>query len=437
MRDILLTLIVFGFIPFILYRPYVGVLVWSWLGFMNPQRLCYGFAYDFPFSKLVAAITIIAFVYYKDKIIPKGSGLLWMLVIYTLWVSITTMTAIYPDDAMFEWTSFMKIMMGVGLILFMASDKNKVNALVAVIVLSLGYYGIKGGIFTVLTAGSYRVWGPAGSFIADNNALGLALVMTLPLMWYLYTQAQKKLYKNLAFAMMISTAFAVLGTQSRGGFLALMAMTAFLVMKSKAKFKVAAIVIIMAPLLYIFMPQSWHDRMDTIKNYEQDESAMMRINAWEYSINLANDHPIAGGGYSAFSQELFSVYSERPEIQWTGPHSIYFESLAEHGWVGLTFFILLLFSLYRAMSRIIKNASKYQDMLWMRDLAAMIQVSIVGYMVAGLFLEMAKFDLLYALIGIGIAMTTLLHKRQMLETEIPIQADGGVMPDMAMAMTSK
>ena len=245
----------------ILYRPYVGILVWSWLGFMNPQRLCYGFAYDFPFSKLVAAITIIAFIYYKDKIIPKGSGLLWMLVIYTLWVSITTTTAIYPDDAMFEWTNFMKIMMGVGLILFMVSDKNKVNALVAVIALSLGYYGLKGGVFTVLTAGSYRVWGPAGSFIADNNALGLALVMTLPLMWYLYTQMQKRIYKNLAFAMMISTAFAILGTQSRGGFLALMAMTGFLVMKSKAKFKVAAIVIIMAPLLYIFMPQSWHDRM--------------------------------------------------------------------------------------------------------------------------------------------------------------------------------
>jgi probable O-glycosylation ligase (exosortase A-associated) len=435
MRDILLTLIVFGFIPFILVRPYVGILVWSWLGFMNPQRLCFGFAYDFPFSKIIAAITIIAFLYYKDKIFPKGSALLWMLVIYTMWISVTTTMAIYPEDAMFVWRNFMKIIMVVALILFMASDKNKVNALVATIVLSLGYYGLKGGVFTVITAGSYRVWGPPGSFIADNNALGLALVMTLPLMWYLHTLAQKKLYRNLVFAMMIPTAFAILGTQSRGGFIALIAMTGFLVMKSKAKFKVAAIVIIMAPLLYVFMPQSWHDRMDTIKNYQEDESAMMRINAWEYSINLANDYPIAGGGYSAFSEELFSLYSERPEIEWTGPHSIYFESLAEHGWVGLVIFVMLLISLYRSMSYIIKMAPKYEDMLWMRDLAAMIQVSIVGYMVAGLFLEMAKFDLLYALVGIGIAMITLLHKRQMLETDVPVQANNKIMPDMTMAMS--
>tara|TARA_R110002096_G_scaffold181301_6_gene358864 strand:- start:415 stop:1728 length:1314 start_codon:yes stop_codon:yes gene_type:complete len=419
MRDILLTLIVFGFIPFIFVRPYVGILVWSWLGFMNPQRLCFGFAYDFPFSKLIGAITIIAFFYYKDKIVPKGTGLLWILVAYVVWVSITTTMALYPEEALFQWSTFLKIMAMVLLIIFMASDKDKVNALVATIVFSLGYFGFKGGVFTIMTAGAYHVWGPPASFITDNNALGLALVMTLPLMWYLHSLFKKKLYRNFTLVMMVFTAFAILGTQSRGGFLALIAMTGFLVLKSKAKFKVATIVIILAPLLYVFMPQSWHDRMDTIKNYQQDESAMMRINAWEFSINLAKDYPVAGGGYSTFTEELFRRYSERPEVPWTGPHSIYFESLAEHGYVGLTLFVLMLIILYRTMGSIMKNAPKYEDMLWMRDLAAMIQVSLVGYMVAGLFLEMAKFDLLYALVGIGITMSTLLHKRQMQESSLP------------------
>jgi probable O-glycosylation ligase (exosortase A-associated) len=434
MRDILLTLIVFGFIPFIFVRPYLGILVWSWLGFMNPQRMCFGFAYDFPFSKIVGVVTIIAFLYYKDKIIPKGSGLLWTLVFYTLWVSITTTMALYPDEAVFQWGNFMKIMAIVLLITFMASDKNKVNALVATIVLSLGYFGFKGGVFTVIEAGAHTVWGPPASFITDNNALGLALVMTLPLMWYLHSLVERKLFRHMVIALMIFTAFAILGTQSRGGFLALMAMTGFLVMKSKAKFKAAMIVIVLAPLLYVFMPQSWHDRMDTIQNYQQDESAMMRINAWEFSINLAKDYPVAGGGYSTFTEELFKRYSERPEVPWTGPHSIYFETLAEHGYVGLMLFVLMLIMLYRTMGYIIKTAPNYEDMLWMKDLAAMIQVSLFGYMVAGVFLEMAKFDLLYALIGVGIAMTTLLHKRQMQETEIPAKENSKIMPDITMAM---
>lgn len=435
MRDILVTLIVFGFIPFILYRPYIGILVWSWLGFMNPHRLCFGFAYDLPFSKIIGLITIFAFLYYKDKIMPKGTGLLWMLIIYVGWVSITTSMAIYPEEAMVQWIDFLKVISMVVLLIFMASDKNKVNALVATIVLSLGYYGLKGGVFTIVTAGAFHVWGPTESFIADNNALGLALVMVLPLMWYLHTQAGNKLFRNASLILMILTAFAILGTQSRGGFLALMAMTGFLVVKSKAKFKAAAVVVILAPLLYVFMPQSWHDRMDSIKNYHQDESAMMRINAWEFSINLANDNPIFGGGYSTFSEELFAKYSTRPEVQSTGPHSIYFESLGEHGWVGLIIFSMLLIVLYRTMGHIMKTAPKYEDMIWMRDLAAMIQVSIVGYVVAGLFLEMAKFDLLYALIGIGIAMSTLLHKRRMQETELPVNSGNKMLPAMNMAIT--
>lgn len=435
MRDILLTLIVFGFIPFILVRPYVGILVWSWLGFMNPQRLCFGFAYDFPFSKIIALITICAFFYYKDKILPKGSGLLWILICYTIWVSFTTSSALYPDEAVTELSRSLKIMAIAFLITVMASDKNKINALVITIVASLGVYGLKGGVFTAITAGAYRVWGPPESFIADNNALGLALVMTLPLMWYLHSISVKKLYRYSTLMLMICTALAILGTQSRGGFLALMAMTGFLVMKSKAKFKVAAVVIIMAPLLYVFMPQSWHDRMDTIKNYQQDESAMMRINAWEFSINLANDYPIVGGGYKTFSEELFKRYSERPEVPWTGPHSIYFQSLAEHGYVGLVIFLLMLIFLYRTMAKIIKTAPNYEDMLWMRNLAAMIQVSLVGYMVAGLFLEMATFDLLYALIAIGIAMNTLLHKRQRQESEIPEKESGHIVSDMSVAIS--
>jgi hypothetical protein len=59
MRDIALALFIFGMIPFILMRPFIGLLIWSWLGYMNPHRLCYGFAYSFPWVMLVAIVTLI------------------------------------------------------------------------------------------------------------------------------------------------------------------------------------------------------------------------------------------------------------------------------------------------------------------------------------------------------------------------------------------
>ena len=53
MRDIALVIIVFGSLPFILARPYIGILMWSWLGYMSPHRLAYGFAYDSHLPKLL------------------------------------------------------------------------------------------------------------------------------------------------------------------------------------------------------------------------------------------------------------------------------------------------------------------------------------------------------------------------------------------------
>ena len=56
------------------------------------------------------------------------------------------------------------------------NTRDRLNTLVWVAAGSLAYFGVKGGLFAIVTGGSYRLYGPDGSFIADNNAMGLALV---------------------------------------------------------------------------------------------------------------------------------------------------------------------------------------------------------------------------------------------------------------------
>ena len=60
LRDLLIFAIVFGSLPVILFRPYVGVLMWSWLAYMNPHRLTWGMAFDFRFSLVVGAVVLVA-----------------------------------------------------------------------------------------------------------------------------------------------------------------------------------------------------------------------------------------------------------------------------------------------------------------------------------------------------------------------------------------
>jgi putative inorganic carbon (hco3(-)) transporter len=69
---------------------------------------------------------------------------------------------------------------------FMAIRNRKhIEAFVWVIVISIGFYGFKGGIFTIATGGSGRVWGPPDSYLNGNNEIGLALTMVIPLANYL------------------------------------------------------------------------------------------------------------------------------------------------------------------------------------------------------------------------------------------------------------
>src|SRR3982751_3154764 len=99
MRDVLVTLIVFGSLPLVLARPYVGVLVWSWLGYMNPHRLSFGFAYDFPFAFIVAIVTLVAIVLSKEPKRLPVTPLTIMWIAFLVWMCFTTLYAFYPDAA--------------------------------------------------------------------------------------------------------------------------------------------------------------------------------------------------------------------------------------------------------------------------------------------------------------------------------------------------
>ena len=93
MRDIVLTAIFFGILPFVFSRPYVGIYIWSWLGFMNPHRLTWGFAYDFPFAQIVAIVTLISVLKSKEpKQIPWTRETV-LLLIFILWMLFTTFFA--------------------------------------------------------------------------------------------------------------------------------------------------------------------------------------------------------------------------------------------------------------------------------------------------------------------------------------------------------
>ena len=410
MRDLILAVFLFGSVPFILWRPAVGVFLWVWVSVMNPHRMGWGFAYDYSFAQLIAIATLVGMLFSNEpKRLPVTpvTAVLFMLV---LWMNVTTLFALDFDQALPMWEKVMKIQLMGFVSLYILHSKQHVQVLIWVVAGSVAFFGIKGGLFTLQGGGEDRVWGPPGSFIEENNALALATLMTIPLLYFLFLQITKRWMRWGLLAAMVLCGFSALGSHSRGAFLAITAIIGFLWWKSHRKLVTGFVLAMLVPVAIGFMPEKWEERMLSIQNYEQDASAMGRINAWKMAVNLANDRPLVGGGFEIYNERVFGSYAPDPgDVH--AAHSIYFQMLGEHGYVGLMLFLLLWILVWRDASWIIKHSRSQRELQWALDLARMTQMSLVGYAVGGAFLSLAYYDVPYYLL-IALVLTRLLVEKE-------------------------
>jgi probable O-glycosylation ligase (exosortase A-associated) len=406
MRSILVTLLIFGSLPVIVIKPHIGVLVWSWIGYMNPHRLTWGFAYHFSFAMVVGVVTIAAWLFSREPKTLPWHPLVLLLAAFAAWVSFTTLFAAYPDHAQWKWDRTIKILLFNGFVtLGLITTRQRLDALIWVIVLSLGFFALKGAVFTVLTGGIYRLQGPSGSFIADNNSFGLALLMTMPLVRYLQLTARSRWMRLGLLILLVCFLVAVLGTYSRGAVVGLAVTVVALLVKSRHRMRLALVAGVALAAAVQFMPEHWHERIASIFAYEEDPSAQGRLESWRYALEVAREHPVVGGGF-----EIFRGNQASSAAGYRSAHSIYFEALGEHGWVGLALFLALGLGAYLTARSVIRRASEDPELSWAGDLAGMVQVSIAAYAIAGLFLNLATFDLYYHLIAIIVIASALVRQ---------------------------
>src|SRR3546814_398526 len=142
-----------------------------------------------------------------------------------------------------------------------------------------------------------------------------------------------------------------------------------------------------------FVPQTWIDRMKTIETYQEDSSALSRLEVWRFGIKIANERPLVGGGFRvSYDDAIYLKYvPDARKGRGRNYHSVYFEVLGELGYVGLAIYLALLYAVWRTGSRTIALAGQRPDLHWASDLARMSQVSLVGFSAAGAFQNLAFF----------------------------------------------
>ena len=416
MRDFLILAAILGATPLCFFRPYFGVLMWTWVAYFNPHRFGWGVAYNFPVAMLVGGATLAGTPFAKDTNRRIFTLQTTLLALMWAWFCVTYFHAAHDpilvehaDDAKIELIRVSKMLLMTFLIVWLVSSREKLRYLFLVTAFSFGFFAVKGTLFSWQTSGQFRVYGPPDSFIADNNALGLALNMTLPMFYFMARDEQNRWVRRILQLCFYCGIVAVLLTYSRGALLGLTAVLTVIALRSRQKVIATFGLIVCAWAILTFAPAKWMDRMGNFAHGNLDKSAELRLTAWQFAFELAKHYPITGGGLKTFTPELYQRFT--PQFDFAGAHSIYFQTLAEHGFVGLALFLFLLASAFYSLWKIRQQARLFLPVRWIIPYSYMLETGLLGFAVSGSFLELANFDLFYQAIAC-IALLKILYSKE-------------------------
>jgi putative inorganic carbon (hco3(-)) transporter len=420
LRTSLVFFMFFAALPFAFVYSWVAPLLYVAMSVMNPHKLTYGAAVTFPFAQIAALLSLFLLVVSKQRRNLPNHPLIYLMISLYLWMGLTSLVSINPVERVWEqWVAVSKTYLMVIVVALMIYERKSIQIFVMILAGSLAFYGLKGGIFTIITGGSERVWGATDSVIYGNNEIGLALVTILPIMAHYYGQSRSLLTKmGIAFVALMSFV-AVLGTQSRGAAVALVAMTFFLGAKSKRPLFTTGGLVALCVVAFVLMPDSWTDRMYTMRNHEADSSAMSRISTWGMILNLAADRPFVGSGFALDNVGIYLKYHASFQIGDVpyAAHSIYFQALGEHGYVGLLLYLGVLGATWHAFGSLSKRFKTIPGEEWASSLCRMVQVGLLGFYSGGAFLGLMHWDFPFYLVGLCIIMIR--YARQFESEEVP------------------
>ena len=274
------------------------------------------------------------------------------------------------------------------------------------------------GYQTDFTAGS--------SFLGDENDVALAMILILPLAFYLFGQARslpKRVFWGVGSVLIL---FTIIFTFSRGGFLGLGAMTLYWVITSKNKVKAISAFVLAGALVMAVAPSEYWTRMETIKDTDQG-TALERRNSWAGARRMFYDSPIWGVGGNNFAvlhSDYAIEYSEekRPTRWGRVSHSMYFDLLAEFGLLGVLLIGSILWLNFRDLRRIISMSDSGYCSASMGMLAMSLRLSWVGFLVPAAFLSVLSYPHLYYLTALTVVARDLASADEGAVTIEPVTA---------------
>jgi probable O-glycosylation ligase (exosortase A-associated) len=385
-------------------------MTFSFLAYNRTQDLTWGFARGLPISQTVAIAMIAGWLTWEPRSLLRNDSRLKAMIPLVVLVGVSiVVNRLRWDYQGSRFQELAKIIFVSLLTSALCVNRGRLRASLFVIAGALGFFGVKNALWFMM--GQQTGVGPGG-MLKDNNDFALAMVMNLPLLWYMADEAGHMRYgrftrpaMRVAFFMTMLT---VMATGSRGGFLA-MGATLFM-MAIKTRWKLPAILglglagavgLMMAPADYI-------ERLRSITE-AQDASVIGRLVSWKVALEMIKDKPLFGIGFKnmVFDYQTYLTRVEIPaawgEIPSRVAHNSYLQVCAETGTIAFTVFMFMILSTIALMRRVALTVRRTAD-AWVLPFTNSVEVTLYGFLTGALFLNRAHFDLLYQLVAIAAAL---------------------------------
>jgi probable O-glycosylation ligase (exosortase A-associated) len=423
MRDLFLLAV----LPFMLWlmakRPFIGLGMWIWTALFFPNGWVYGPAGYIRYNVLFAGLTIIGYLAVKHKpkfsLSPTG----WVVLLFFAWTTISTLLGVGREDLKWDiWDRFMKVILLFIFVVAIIDKKLHMDFFFGCVVLSVGFFADLEALKFLASGGGHHIEGLHGHVLGDRNELAVAFVMLLPICVYLMRQYGKesKLISAFMLGTIVLTTVAIIGTQSRGGFIAMLALGGYFFIKSDRKFVVGLMLAVLVLGLSQVVTDEWVSRINTIDTADTDASFMGRVVAWKLSFILAMENPFFGGGFKGLENfpvwtALSQHFSSYPWF-YTGTavpntlharaaHSVYFQVLGDHGFAGLLIYLSIMAGAFAKARKIVRIARAHPEApAWIREAATTLQLVLFAFCVGGAALSFAYFELAFAVIGMLIVL---------------------------------
>ncbi len=251
----------------------------------------------------------------------------------------------------------------------------------------------------------------------DQNDYGLFLNCLIPIGFFLGQAENDKRKKIIYYLGLCICVLGNIATSSRGGFIGLLGVGAFLLYKSKYKLHTLILAGTIVLLVHSFAPQRYWDRMATIWTEGGEAgTGKERVESWKAAWKIFLDHPILGVGpynYGAWLAEKYAY--ENPHTMWGRvAHSLYFTLLPEMGVVGTLLFLGILWGNYQNHMYLLRLRNKKNRVL--RGLGSGKKVpplgrkierayflslgyagAMVAYLVTGIFISVLYYSYFWVL----------------------------------------